>query len=312
MKGTSANSMKSFSIVIASLLLNISGMAQNFRLEVWPGGAPDSNGMTLPEKTSEGHRLSNVSKAEIFVYLPEKDINTGAAVVICPGGGYSKLSMGSEGFQVAEWLASRGIAGIVLKYRLPYGHHEIPLGDAQRTLRLVRHHAEKWGINPAKIGIAGASAGGHLASTAATRFDSGKPDSADPVERFSCRPDFMLLLYPVISFINDELGGVGSRNNLIGVGKRAELMERYSNERHVTAQTPPTFLVLADDDAGLSSRHSIEFYLALKKFKIPAEMHIFRDGGHGFGMNRRDLPVDQWPDLFVQWMEAQGITQNHK
>jgi dipeptidyl aminopeptidase/acylaminoacyl peptidase len=122
----------------------------------------------------------------------------------------------------------------------------------------------------------------------------------------------MLLLYPATSFINEQFGGVGSRNNLIGVGKKAELMERYSNQRHVTALTPPTFLVLADDDAGLSSRCSIEFHLALKESKIPAEMHIFRSGGHGFGMNKRNLPVDQWPDLFVQWMKARATPQNHK
>jgi len=297
--------MKITSIIIASLFINLTGISQDFRLKVWPNGAPDSNGMTLPEEISEGHRVRNVSEAEIYVYLPKKEINTGAAVVICPGGGYSKVTMGSEGFQIAEWLTQQGIAGIVLKYRLPYGHHKIPLGDAQRTLRLVRYNAERWGINPAKIGIAGSSAGGHLASTAGTRFDTGKHESTDPIDTFSCRPDFMLLLYPVISF-NEEYGGLGTRISLIGPGNKWELVEKYSNERHVTAQTPSTFMVLADNDP-LSSRNSIEFYLALKKFNIPAEMHIFRDGGHGFGMNKKNLPIDQWPELFVQWLKVQGI-----
>jgi acetyl esterase/lipase len=283
-------------------------MAQDFKLKVWPNGAPDSNGMTLPEETFEGKRVRNVSEAEMYVYLPKLGVNTGAAVVICPGGGYMIEAMDHEGYDLAEWLAERGVAGIVLKYRLPYSHHEIPLKDVQRTLRIVRQKAAEWGIKPDKIGIAGSSAGGHLASTAGTRFDLGKPESADPIEKFSCRPDFMLLLYPVITF-DEEFGHMGSRNNLIGPGNKWELVERYSNERQVTAQTPPTFLILSDDDKTVPSRNSIEFYLALKKFNIPAEMHIFRDGGHGFGMNKKNLPVDQWPDLFAKWLKAQGITK---
>lgn len=300
--------MKKIVILITSVIISFSTIAQDFKLKVWPNGAPDSNGMTLPEETFEGKRVRNVSEAEIFVYLPKIGINTGAAVVICPGGGYKIEAMDHEGYEMAEWLAEQGVAGIVLKYRLPYGQHEIPLKDAQRTMRLVRQKAAEWGINPAKIGIAGSSAGGHLASTAGTRFDLGKPDAVDQIERMSCRPDFMLLLYPVITF-SEEFGHTGSRTNLIGTGNKSELVEKYSNERHVTDQTPPTFLILADDDGVVTPRHSIEFYLALKKFKIPAEMHIFRNGGHGFGMTKKNLPVDQWPDLFAQWMKAQGITK---
>jgi len=299
--------MKILSIVFALLFISLTSVSQDFTLKVWPNGAPNSNGMTLPEEISEGHRVRNISEAEMYVYLPTKEINTGAAVVICPGGGYSKVTMSSEGFQIAEWLTQHGVAGIVLKYRLPYGHYNIPLSDAQRTMRFVRSKAEEWDINPAIIGIAGSSAGGHLASTLGTRFDTGKTESNDPAEKFSCRPDFMLLLYPVISF-NEEYGGLGTRINLIGPGNNWELVEKYSNERHVSGQTPPAFLVLSDNDP-LSSRNSIEFYLALKKFKIPAEMHIFRDGGHGFGMNKQNLPIDNWPELFVQWLKAQGIIE---
>jgi acetyl esterase/lipase len=300
--------MKKISAILALVIISFSTMAQDFSLKVWPNGAPDSNGMTKPEETFEGRRVRNVSEAEMYVYLPKIGVNTGAAVVICPGGGYMIEAMDHEGYEMAEWLAAQGVAGIVLKYRLPYGHHEIPLKDAQRAMRIVRQKAKEWGINPSKIGIAGSSAGGHLASTAGTRFDLGKPDSIDPIEKFSCRPDFMLLLYPVITF-NEEFGHMGSRNNLIGAGNKWELVERYSNELQVTAQTPPTFLILADDDKGVPSRNSIEFYMALKKHKIPAEMHIFRDGGHGFGMTKKNLPVDQWPTLFAQWMKAQGITK---
>jgi len=293
--------MKTTLAIFTSVIISLSSMAQDFKLKVWPNGAPDSNGMTLPEETFEGKRVRNVSEAEMYVYLPKIGVNTGAAVVICPGGAYMIEAMDHEGYDLAEWLAEQGVAGIVLKYRLPYGHHEIPLKDAQRALRIVHQKAAEWGINPTKIGIAGSSAGGHLASTAGTRFDLGKPDSTDPIEKFSCRPDFMLLLYPVITF-NEEFGHMGSRNNLLGAGK-------YSNELQVTAQTPPTFMILADDDTAVPSRNSVEFYLALKKHKIPAEMHIFRQGGHGFGMNKKNLPVDQWPNLFAQWMKAQGITK---
>jgi len=294
--------------IFALVITSFTTMAQDFKLKVWPNGAPDSNGMTLPEEVYEGKRVRNVSEAEIYVYLPKMGINTGAAVVICPGGGYAIEAMDHEGYDLAEWLTTQGVAGIVLKYRLPYGHDQIPLEDAQRTLRIVHQKAAEWGINPAKIGIAGSSAGGHLASTAGTRFDMGKTDTSDPVEKYSCRPDFMLLLYPVITF-SEEFGHMGSRTNLIGTGNKWELVEKYSNELHVTAQTPPTFLILADDDGGVPPRNSIEFYMALKKYKIPAEMHIFRDGGHGFGMNKKNLSIDQWPNLFAQWMKAQGITK---
>jgi acetyl esterase/lipase len=280
--------------------------AQDKVVKVWPNGAPNHNGMDEPEEKFEGVRVRNVSEAEMYVYLPEKEKNTGAAVVICPGGGYWIEAMDHEGYQMAEWLQEKGVAGIVLKYRLPYGQHEIPSGDARQAMRIVRNHAEEWGINPSKIGIAGSSAGGHLASTVGTRFDYGNPDSNDPLEKISCRPDFMLLLYPVITF-REAFGHMGSRKNLIGEGNDWKLVEKYSNELHVSPETPPTFLVLADDDKGVVPRNSVEFYLALKENNVPAEMHIFAEGGHGFGMNKKNLPVDQWPGLFYNWLKAVKI-----
>ena len=300
--------MKTTLVLLTSVIISLSSMAQDFSLKVWPNGAPDSNGMTQPEEIFEGRRVRNVSEAEIYVYLPKQGINTGAAIVICPGGGYGMEAMDHEGYDMAEWLAEKGVAGIVLKYRLPYGHHHIPLADVQQTIRLVRQKAAAWGINASKIGIAGSSAGGHLASTAGTHFDLGKPEAKDKIEKMSCRPDFMLLLYPVIT-LNAEFSHMGSRTNLIGTGDKLELVEKYSNELHVTDQTPPTFLILADDDGTVAPRNSIEFYMALKKHNIPAEMHIFSKGGHGFGMNKINLPVDQWPNLFAQWMKVQGITR---
>jgi acetyl esterase/lipase len=170
-------------------------------------------------------------------------------------------------------------------------------------MRIVRLNAEKWGINPSKIGIAGSSAGGHLASTAGTVFDKGNPASPVPEEKMSCRPDFMLLLYPVISF-DESVGHMGSRKNLIGEGNDWNLAKKYSNELNVTAETPPTFLILADDDKTVIPENSIRFYLALKKHNVPAEMHIFQEGAHGFGMTKKNLPVDQWPDLFYNWLKS--------
>ena len=298
--------MKFINLLFAFLFTAVSLFAQDKTLKVWPNGAPNDNGKKEPEEKFEGVRVRNVSEAEIYVYLPEKEKNTGAAVVICPGGGYWIEAMDHEGYQMAEWLKSKGIAGIVLKYRLPYGHHEIPSGDARQAMRIVRMNAKEWGIDPSKIGIAGSSAGGHLASTVGTVFDKGNEKSTNPVERMSCRPDFMLLLYPVISF-NEAVGHMGSRKNLIGEGNDWKLARQYSNELNVSAETPPTFLILADDDKTVVPQNSVDFYLALKKNNIPAEMHIFQEGGHGFGMTKKNLPVDQWPDLFCNWLKAMKI-----
>jgi acetyl esterase/lipase len=300
--------MKYTVLFLISLVMTFTLFAQDKVLKVWPNGAPNHNGMDEPEEKYDGVRVRNVSEAEIYVYLPEKEKNTGAAVVICPGGGYWIEAMDHEGYAIAEWLKENGVAGIVLKYRLPYGHHEIPSGDARQAIRIARHHAGEWGINPGKIGIAGSSAGGHLASTVGTRFDYGNSESNDLLERLSSRPDFMLLLYPVITF-REEFGHMGSRKNLIGEGNDWKLVEKYSSELHVTPETPPAFLILPDDDKTVPPRNSVEFYLALKENNVPAEMHIFAEGGHGFGMNKKNLPVDQWPELFYNWLKSIKIIE---
>lgn len=300
--------MKQISLFAILLMIVTSLFAQDKVLKVWPNGAPNDNGITTPEIQFDGVRVRNVSEAEMYVYLPEKDKNTGVAVVICPGGGYVMEAMDHEGFDMATFLQSQGVAGIVLKYRLPNGHDEVPSGDARRAMRIVRSNAEEWGIDPEKIGIAGSSAGGHLASTAGTVFDYGNPESEDPIERISCRPDFMLLLYPVIT-MNEEFGHMGSRDNLIGVTHNLELIHKYSNELNVTEETPPTFLVLADDDGAVPPRNSIEFYSALKRNNVPAEMHIFQYGGHGFGMHKDGRPSDNWPDMFMDWLKARKIVE---
>ncbi len=303
--------MKALFTNLFFLILMSSLSAQDFSMKVWPNGAPEKNIPPGEERTwVDGiQRIENISEAELYVYLPEKEKNTGAAMVICPGGGYWIAAIEHEGYQIAEFLKANGIAGIVLKYRLPYGNHKIPLMDTQQAIRIVRSKAAEWNINPNKIGIAGSSAGGHLASTAGTHFDSGNPQATDPLARLSCRPDFMLLLYPVVTF-NEEWTHRGSRDNLLGKNQKWEMVEKYSNERQVTADTPPTFFILADDDKVVLPRNSIEMYMAMKKYGVPAEMHIYRKGGHGFGMKKTGLPVNEWPGLFINWLKSQEIISN--
>jgi len=303
--------MKRVSLLTVFTLLLFQGMTQDFQLKLWPDGAPNQNTPPGVERFYVDNgtaRYDNISEAELFVYLPEKSINTGAAVVICPGGGYRIEAIDHEGFQIAKRLNEHGIAGIVLKYRLPYGNPEIPLADALQAIRFVRSKSAEWGIDIHKVGIAGSSAGGHLASTAGTHFDLGNPQSENELEKISSRPDFMLLLYPVISF-DEQIGHMGSRKNLIGETNDWSRAAYYSNELHVTDLTPPAFFILSDDDHVVVPENSIRFYLSMKKSGIPAELHIFAHGGHGFGMKQINKPVQQWPDLFLQWMKAMKFTE---
>lgn len=302
--------MKKLTVTLLSITLGINLMAQDHKLKVWPNGAPAENKAPGKEKwvKTDMMRVSNISEAELFVYLPEESKSTGAAVVICPGGGYSIEAIEHEGFLIAEFLKEKGIAGIVLKYRLPYGDYRIPLMDAQQAIRIVRNKANEWNLDPNKIGIAGSSAGGHLASTAGTKFDAGNPDAEHAIARQSCRPDFMLLLYPVVT-LKEEWGHMGSRKKLIGEGNNWKLVKKYSNELHVTSNTPPTFFILADDDKAVPPRNSVEMYMAMKEKGVPAEMHIFSKGGHGFGMKPNNMPASKWPELFYDWLLSMKIVE---
>ena len=269
---------------------------QPIEMDLWKGGAPESNGLTINE------RGDDFSVAKLYVYRPDKEKNTRAAVVICPGGGYVNLAMNHEGHDYARWLMDNGITAIILKYRLPNKNHFIPLKDAQRALRTVRANAKEWDVDPAKVGISGFSAGGHLASTAATHFDTGNESAADPLERLSCRPDFAILFYPVIT-MKEEFAHLGSRRNLIGDGYNAELVKLYSNEEQVTAQTPPVFLITSDDDKSVLPRNSVEFYLALKRNNVPAVLYVIPDGGHGWGTNPSRAQYLEWSVPLKAWLE---------
>jgi len=263
---------------------------------LWPNGAPDAKGDADNDKPS------------LTIYLPEKQDPVHAAVIVCPGGGYSHLAMGHEGEDVAKWLNSLGITAFVLKYR--HGgngyRHPVPLEDAQRAIRYVRAGAEKWNIDPAKIGILGFSAGGHLASTAGTHFDRGNPQAGDAIDRVSCRPDFLVLCYAVISMTSDQTHK-GSRNSLLGSSHDPELAKSLSNEMQVTADTPPTFLFSTNADTTVPAENSVQFYLALRKAKVPAELHIYEKGQHGVGLAPKDPILTTWKERLADWLKVRGL-----
>lgn len=250
-------------------------------------------------------RKRQITEPSLTVFKPKNNPSK-ASVIICPGGGYHILAWDHEGTSVGEWFAQRGVTAFVLKYRLPddemYENAEIrPLQDAQQAIVYVRKNAAKYGLNESKVGIMGFSAGGHLASTAATHFNTQVGELTD--DKISVRPDFTILMYPVIS-LSDRYAHMGSRNNLIGENPSIEKIEFYSNELQVSAETPPAFLVHAFDD-GVRVENSIEYYKALKKFNVPSEMHLYDAGGHGFSMKKSNKgPVATWPNRLEDWMKA--------
>lgn len=287
-------------VVVLSLSAQVFGQVEARVELLWPNGAPQAKG------DADGDRPS------ITIYLPPKETATGAAVVICPGGGYGHLAIDHEGHQIARWLNSFGVAGFILKYRhrnsgAGYGH-PVPLMDAQRAISMVRARAAEFEVDPARIGILGFSAGGHLASTAATHFHTGRTDTDDAIDRVSCRPDFAVLVYPVIS-LTEWFTHVGSRTNLLGRDGDAELIRQLSNELHVTPQTPPTFLLHTNEDTAVPAENSVYFYLALRKAKVPAELHIYEKGQHGVGLGAAAGAVGTWPRRCEEWMRGRGLLE---
>lgn len=277
-------------------------VASTVRVEyLWSDGAPGATGDTENDKPT------------LTIYLPPKEKANGTSVVVCPGGGYGGLALDHEGHQIAKWLNFNGVTAFILKYRCKgVGYsHPYPLLDAQRAIRTVRSKAKDFNVDPSKIGIIGFSAGGHLASATGTHFDSGKADAKDDIDKVSCRPDFMLLIYPVIT-MTEEFGHSGSKENLLGKNPDKKLAEFMSSELQVTAQTPPTFLVHTEEDTGVPAENSICFYLALKKAKVPAELHVFQKGPHGFGL-ARDLPTaSAWPDMCLKWLRNIKLLEEKK
>ena len=257
--------------------------------------------------------IKDVRWPTLTVYLPEKEKATGAAVVICPGGGYSGVAIDLEGDNVAKWLNTLGVAGVVLKYRMPKPAESktdlpYPTADARRAMRLVRSKAAEWNLDPARVGILGFSAGGHLAATTATQWEEADATAADPLAKFSTRPDFAVLIYPVVSFVDPAAGHTGSRNNLLGKDADAKRVESFSAELRVTAKTPPTFLVHAKDDP-VKVRNSELFADACRKAGVPVELVTFEKGGHGFGLGVNGGDPATWPAKCAEWMKGRGLLE---
>ena len=277
------------------LFLTLARAQEPTTIPLWPGSAPGALGD------------QDIDKPTLTVFLPVRNQATGTGVIVCPGGSYTALASNHEGRQVANWLNSLGVAAFVLKYRLgPRYHHPIELGDAQRAIRIVRSHATEYGVQPDRVGIMGFSAGGHLASTTGTHFDTGNPGAPDPIDRAGSRPDFLILVYPVIS-LTTEYTHAGSLRNLLGETPDPKLKESLSSELQVTPQTPPTFLFHTNEDKGVPAENSVLFYLALRKAGVPAEMHIFERGPHGVGLALRDPQLAMWPNLLANWLRAHTL-----
>ena len=281
-----------FSFVTTQLLAQI----EPDTLLLWPKGAPDALGNAPHDQPT------------LIRYPALQEIATGAAVVVCPGGGYQMLAMDHEGHQIARWLNSFGVSAYIVTYRLGKDgyRHPVPMHDGQRALRTVRANAKEWQIDPGRVGVLGFSAGGHLASTLGTHFDAGNAEASDPIDWVSSRPDFMVLLYPVINF-TEAYQHAGSRKMLLGEEADSALVASLSNETQVKADTPPTFLVHTSEDTSVPPQNSIYFYLALHEKGIPAELHIYEKGRHGLGLGSRGSAFSSWPERCEEWMEERGL-----
>ena len=344
-------------LFLISLLLSIPALSQPLTLPLWDGTPPFQIDMDLEEQHERNGilRISNVQTPTLEVYLPDEEIATGKAVLLLPGGGYTILAYEWEGTEFAQWLQENGIAGIVVKYRLPLSESltnpkEVPLADSQRAVRLVRHHAKEWGIDPGQVGIMGFSAGGHLAATLSTQYDvravrdveqsdldskksapgdvQSDPDikktvsldvQSDPdvkktvsgytqaepaakaIDSISARPDFSILVYPVIS-LRDVSAHSGSRRNLLGEEPSQELIDRFSAELHVNSDTPPAFLVHSQDDTGVPVQNSLLYFEALTRHGVPASLHVYPTGGHGFAFGTGRGTVEEWTSLLLNWL----------
>jgi acetyl esterase/lipase len=264
-------------------------------MPLWSGAAPGALG------------AEDSDTPTLTVFLPRTMGASTPAVVVCPGGGYQNLASNHEGRQVANFLNSLGVAAFVLKYRLgPRYHHPIELGDAQRAIRTLRSRGAEWRLDPARIGILGFSAGGHLAMTASTWFDAGNAQAADAIDRVSSRPDFAVLGYPVIS-MTEAWTHQGSRRNLLGESPDPDLAKRLSGENAVTKETPPTFLFQTNEDATVPAENAVHYYLALRKAGVPAEMHVFEKGAHGVGLANDNPSLSPWSSLLATWLRGRGV-----
>ena len=294
--------------IAALLVVAGNALPQPLEVPVWPNGMPDSNGITEPEVNDRC--AANISTPTLSVYRAEPSNATRAGVLVIPGGGYGRVCLDHEGDAIARRLNQGGVTGFVLKYRLPNGHSTIPLRDAQQALKMIRAKAGEWGVDSNRVGVMGFSAGGHLASTVGTHF---KEDIATElaIEGQSVRPDFMVLVYPVVT-LRDPFTHKGSRSNLLGPNPDESRVNAFSNELRVSAETPPTFIVHAMDDDVVPIENSLQLVDALRAQNVPAELHAFETGGHGFGLGSEGTPAAAWPELCLNWLRRSGFLGNEE
>lgn len=281
-------------------------------LPLWPGEAPGgAKPVVVKESEGQGGRLTDIAVPQYEVYLPDASRRTGAAVVILPGGGYTIVSANNEGRDYARWLNGRGIVAILTKYRVSGNdaagyQFPVPLLDARRAIRVARSKAKEWAVDPAKVGVMGSSAGGHLASMCATLWDEKFPEEGtDEIDRLACRPDFAILVYPVIA-MGESWCHAGSQRRLLGAAPEPALVARVSTAKRVTPQTPPCFLIHAADDGGVPARNSLEFAARCAENHVPVVCHVFAEGGHGFGLNGKGDSAN-WPDLLEKWLARRKL-----
>ena len=306
--------MKKFSISIIMIFCLQLILAQKDKISLYPEGIPcKSNLETELDYDSSGRIFKKVSDPEIWYYPSEKikGKENNVAVLVIPGGGYWGLWFDKEGVDVAKWLNNIGVSAFVLKHRLPHWESKdcrskVALMDAQRAMRIIRKNSKIWNIDPNKIGVLGFSAGGHLASTLSTHHDNGLDLSDLKFEKTSSRPDFSILVYPVIT-MNRPYAHNGSRENLLGKIPSQEYLDYYSNDLQVREDTPPAILIHSDDDKGVLPENSIQYYLALRKYNIPAALHIWEDGGHGYGLGNDKGSIKSWAKICEEWMIQRGI-----
>lgn len=284
--------------LISILLMTFTLVFAQQEIKLYPNGAKESNRLQNPESFRDKEFIVDISDARMYAYPADKEIANGTAVLICPGGGYSGVSQIKEGSEFAEWFNKMGVSAFVLYYRMPNGHYEIPLKDAQTAMEIIHKRAKEWSIDKNKIGIMGFSAGGHLASTVGTHFKTKKQ-----------RPAFMILGYPVVT-MDKSYTHVGSRNNLLGDNPSDKLVKLYSNELQVTKTTPPTFIVHAKDDRAVPIANSRNLLKALQEKGVSAELQEYDEGGHGFGMRKRGIPADNWTDVLRTWLINQKLIEN--
>lgn len=302
---------KNILFIISALFVVEIVHAQEHVLPLWPENEIPNfiyTGQAEIIDTTDFVRIRNVQTPEISVYLPSSRNATGKAVIVIPGGSYRFLAYDTGGTDIAKWLNSKGIAAFILKYRLPIASnnvvgHKSPLLDAQRAMRMVRHHAASWDLDPRQIGVIGLSAGGHLAASLSTLFDYGDKGSQDEVERYSSRPDFSILVYPVITS-DPAFSHESSFLALLGENPKEELLLRYSIEKQINKDTPPTFLVHSADDAIVPVENSIIYFQELKEKGIPTEMHIYPYGGHGFSLAIGRGHLSTWTDRVIDWIRS--------